>query len=139
MYNSPCKGVLFMFGTRLKQLREEKQLTQQQLADLLNVGRPTIAGYETKGKEPDFEKIIWLAKYFDVSIDYLLGNTGNRHEANKNSPLANEQGDQTIQRALKDTGLLSADGTLSAEGEDVISAFLKNNAEILKKLIKEND
>jgi transcriptional regulator with XRE-family HTH domain len=62
-----------IFGIRLKKLRKENGLTQKQLADLLKVGRPTIAGYETKGKQPDFEKIKWLCNYFNVSSDYLLG------------------------------------------------------------------
>ena len=62
-----------MFGARLKKLRKEKGLTQQQLANLLKVGRPTIAGYETKGKEPDFEKIMWMSAFFGVTTDYLLG------------------------------------------------------------------
>lgn len=65
------------FGTRLKELREKRSMTQQQLANLLNVGRPTIAGYETKGKEPDYSKLRTLSRYFDVSIDYLLGHSDN--------------------------------------------------------------
>lgn len=63
------------FGQRLKELREERGLTQQDVADILNVGRPTIAGYETKGKQPDYDKLKILANYFDVSVDYLIGNT----------------------------------------------------------------
>jgi transcriptional regulator with XRE-family HTH domain len=69
-----------MFGNRLKKLREEKGLTQQELADIMHVGRPTIAGYETKRKEPDFEKLSWLASYFEVTIDYLLGKSNNKTE-----------------------------------------------------------
>ncbi len=61
------------FGDRLKLLREEKGLTQQDIADILKVGRPTIAGYETKRKQPDYDKINILADYFNVSLDYLLG------------------------------------------------------------------
>lgn len=61
------------FGERLKALRSEKKVTQQQLAEFLGVGRPTIAGYETKGKQPDFNIVIEIAGYFNVSIDFLLG------------------------------------------------------------------
>ncbi|WKY44191.1 helix-turn-helix transcriptional regulator [Eubacteriaceae bacterium ES2] len=66
---------MFNFGTRLKQLREYKNITQQDLANLMGLSRPTIAGYEASGKQPDQEKIVWLAKYFEVSADYLLGLT----------------------------------------------------------------
>ena len=62
-----------MFAKRLKELRIEHNLAQKELAFLLHVSRPTIAGYETKGKQPDYEKIIWLSNYFEVSSDYLLG------------------------------------------------------------------
>jgi transcriptional regulator with XRE-family HTH domain len=75
---SCIKEVFMMFGSRLKLLRKEKGLTQQQLADLLKVGRPTVAGYETKGKEPDFEKIMWMSAFFGVTTDYLLGISNNR-------------------------------------------------------------
>lgn len=60
------------FATRLKKLRSVRRVTQQELADYLNVTRPTIAGYETKGKEPDYTTLAMIASYFDVSIDYLL-------------------------------------------------------------------
>lgn len=63
------------FGERLKELREDKGLKQHEIADILGVGRPTIAGYETKGKQADHDKLKILADYFNVSIDYLLGRT----------------------------------------------------------------
>jgi transcriptional regulator with XRE-family HTH domain len=61
------------FGKILKELRDSRGLTQQDIADLLKVGRSTIAGYETKGKQPDFDKLKVLADFFNVTIDYLLG------------------------------------------------------------------
>lgn len=60
------------FASTLKNLRESQNITQEQLADYLKVSRPTIAGYETKSRQPDFEKLEKMAKFFDVSIDYLL-------------------------------------------------------------------
>lgn len=62
------------FGIKLKELREQYKVTQNDLANYLNVGRPTIAGYETKGKQPDYDKLIKISKFFNVSIDYLIGN-----------------------------------------------------------------
>jgi transcriptional regulator with XRE-family HTH domain len=61
------------FGDKLRELREKKGVTQQDLADFLGVGRPTIAGYETKNKQPDYDKLVKIADYFNVPIDYLLG------------------------------------------------------------------
>ena len=63
------------FGERLKELRMKSGYTQKQIAEVLKVGRPTIAGYETKNIYPDYEKLIALADFFKCSTDYLLGRT----------------------------------------------------------------
>jgi len=63
------------FGLRLKLLRDSKKITQQDLATKMDVSRATIAGYEASGKQPDFQKLLWLSNYFSVSTDYLLGRT----------------------------------------------------------------
>ena len=60
------------FGEKLKQLRTENNVTQQELADYIGVGRPSIAGYETKKKHPDYDKLKLIAQFFNVSTDYLL-------------------------------------------------------------------
>ncbi|AEM79783.1 helix-turn-helix domain-containing protein [Thermoanaerobacter wiegelii] len=63
------------FSDRLKELRKEKNLTQEDLAKILGISRSTIAGYETERKEPDYETLKKIADFFNVSIDYLLGRT----------------------------------------------------------------
>lgn len=62
-----------MFSDRLRQLRESKGLTQQQLADKLDVSKSTIANYECGFREPK-DNAVWIkiSKYFNVSIDYLM-------------------------------------------------------------------
>lgn len=60
------------FANTLKNLRELHDVTQDELAKYLKVSRPTIAGYERKNRQPDFEKLIKIAEYFNVSIDYLI-------------------------------------------------------------------
>lgn len=61
------------FGKRLHKLRKEKGLTQQQLGEIVGVGKVTISRYERHGREADYETLVKLAQYFDVSVDYLLG------------------------------------------------------------------
>ncbi len=61
------------FGERIKNLREERNLTQSVLAKELNVDKSTIAKYETNSISPSCQMLIILAKYFSVSTDYLLG------------------------------------------------------------------
>lgn len=62
------------FGNRLKQLREERELKQEELGKILNVSRQSISNYENGLRFPNDEKfLIKLANFFDVSLDYLLG------------------------------------------------------------------
>ncbi|OCL26285.1 transcriptional regulator [Orenia metallireducens] len=71
-----------MFKKRIRQLRKEFKLTQQELADKIGVNRATIAGYETKGMEPGYDTLSELARIFNVSTDYLLGLTDQRQNPN---------------------------------------------------------
>ncbi len=61
------------FGERLRELRDDRGLNQENIANILNVDRSTIAGYETRGRETSYSNLMILAELFDVSIDYLIG------------------------------------------------------------------
>ena len=61
------------FSTRLISLRKERRLTQEEMARVIQKKRSTYSGYETEGKEPEFDTVCLLAEYFGVSTDYLLG------------------------------------------------------------------
>ena len=62
---------------RLKELRKQRHLSQVRLAIELNMNQNTISRYETGEHEADYQTLIAIADYFDVSIDYLLGRTEN--------------------------------------------------------------
>lgn len=57
----------------LSELRKSLRLSQKDLADLLHVSTSTISNYETNRNAPDIENLLWLADYFGVTTDYLLG------------------------------------------------------------------
>lgn len=59
-------------GSRIKELREIKKITQEQLAFEINVSRQTISKWESGMVTPDSNNINLLCDYFDVSADYLL-------------------------------------------------------------------
>ena len=61
------------FEERLNQLRTQKNLSQQTLADYLGVSRWSVHNYESGKNRPDYEGLIKLADYFEVSLDYLTG------------------------------------------------------------------
>lgn len=58
-----------------KELRDEKGMTQMDLALELNMGNTTIQQYEAGLHEPTFENLIRIADYFGVTVDYLIGRT----------------------------------------------------------------
>ncbi|QIG36442.1 transcriptional regulator [Ligilactobacillus salivarius] len=64
-----------MFGSRLKDLRNERKLTQDDLGKLLNVSGKTIGTWERDSRQPNIESINKLASIFGVTTDYLLGNS----------------------------------------------------------------
>lgn len=64
-----------MFAERLKALRKESGLTQIQFASAMSVASGTVAMWETKKREPNFEALIRIADFFGVTTDYLLGRT----------------------------------------------------------------
>lgn len=64
-----------MIGLRIKELRKIKKLTQKQLAKKINVDCSAVTKWETGKANPDFEKQQFLADFFGVSVDYLLGRT----------------------------------------------------------------
>lgn len=68
-----------MFASRLIALRKERDLSQEDLGKLINKKRSTISGYETEGKEPDIATLCFLADYFCVSTDYLMGKSNKRN------------------------------------------------------------
>lgn len=60
------------FGKRCKFLRNERGLTQQEVADALGISRSAYAYYEIGGSEPSLTMLWELAQYFQVSADFLL-------------------------------------------------------------------
>lgn len=68
------KGVVDM---RLRGLRRSKRMSQQKLAIELGMNQNSVSRYETGEREADYQTLISIADYFDVSIDYLLERTDN--------------------------------------------------------------
>lgn len=62
---------------RLKELREQRQLSQIKVSMDLNMNQNSLSRYETGNREADYKTLILLADYYNVSIDYMLGRTEN--------------------------------------------------------------
>ena len=65
--------MIYGLGERIKELRESKGISQTELAKNFNLTYTAISRWETGLRTPTLEDIILLAKFFDVTTDYLLG------------------------------------------------------------------
>lgn len=65
-------------SVRLRQLRLDKRLRQDQVARLVGVSKGAISAYETDIRQPSYDVLIRLANLYRVSADYLLGRTDDR-------------------------------------------------------------
>lgn len=65
--------VKFLHYPRLRDLREDKDLTQNQLVEILGMHKTTYTNYEQGKREIPFSLVIKLAQFYDVSIDYIAG------------------------------------------------------------------
>lgn len=66
------------FGERLKILRNEKQMTGEELGKIFNVTKTAISNWENGNRFPDEPVLIQIADYFNVALDYLLGRVEQR-------------------------------------------------------------
>lgn len=106
------------FSTRIKELREKSGLSMDQLATKLNVTKSRVNMWENNGTVPRMNVLVVLAKYFNVTTDYLLGNdyTGNISRDNaKLSYLQRNLG------KLNEEDLNKAEGMLKAVFMDIFN------------------
>lgn len=67
---------MIQLGKKLKELRKSEKLTQDQLAEKLKISRVNYTRYETDAVRPDYETLILLADFYNVSLDELFGRGG---------------------------------------------------------------
>ena len=72
---------------RIKNLREELNMTQQELADKLEGAKSTIAMYEKGDRKPSLEVLVKLSEIFNCSIDYILCKSNIRNPEKQEDPL----------------------------------------------------
>ncbi|MDA2274067.1 transcriptional regulator [Bacillus thuringiensis] len=75
------------FGNIIRDLRKQKGITQKELAQSLKLSESTIGMYERNERQPDYNTLIRIADYFNVSTDFLLGRDFNVKEDRNNKEL----------------------------------------------------
>lgn len=76
-----------MYGKRIRECRNEKGLTQTELAEKLSTTQSTIGKYEREELQPNIDTLILICKLFEVSADYIIGledETGTKTYSSKN-------------------------------------------------------
>lgn len=88
-----------IFPERLKNLRKNKKITQEELGKRINVTKVSVSGYENGNRMPDTETLQNIADYFNVSIDYLLGRSENKiaEDEESSQPVHNNSLDELNQ------------------------------------------
>lgn len=85
---------------RIKQLREEKNMTQIRLSTELNVTQETISSYENDRHYPSVQTLLKMSEIFNVSCDYILGLSDVRNVMHNNLDTAEEAAFKSLYRAL---------------------------------------
>ena len=75
---------------RLVDLRKEKHLSQREIAPMLNVSQGTYSNWENGVTQPAIEQLVEIAKFFEVSVDYLVGNSDEIGIINVEKPISQE-------------------------------------------------
>ncbi len=65
--------MILTFGEKIKNLREDKNLTQTQLGKILNMTQRKISYIENNQYEPSIQDLVQICRFFSVSSDYLIG------------------------------------------------------------------
>ncbi|WP_240418188.1 helix-turn-helix domain-containing protein [Paenibacillus periandrae] len=103
------------YGHRIADLRDEKHLTQEELALKVGITRSALSHYENNRREPDYETIQRIADFFTVSVDYLMGRSEDlTHTANEHAK------EFVSQLELSDQAVLDK-FTLTIDGRELTS------------------
>lgn len=102
------------FNNRLYQLRKQKGLSQEELANRLNVSRQTISKWEVGDSTPDMEKLVAICDLFDVSLDNLV--MGKEDEPQTQSPVKSEFSTMLNEKVLTEKNKKKAKSALKIAG-----------------------
>lgn len=125
----------------LKRLREEKNMTQAELGKALEISPSAIGMYEQGRRTPDIPTLKKIASYFNVSLDYLLGNSTSKELPDSNLPPLTPKDERDIARDLENM-IESLDGSAAmgnAEGDEdreLLRASLETAMKIAKRTAK---
>lgn len=124
------------FGARLKKLRLEKNMQQSELGRLLNITNVAVSHYENDNRKPTPEIISKVSDIFNVSTDYLLGNTTSKRKYYDLTEKDEKSIEQTLEKLVEelDNGLYSKDmEEYDEDSRDLLINALSMGLRVAKK------
>ena len=97
------------FGKKLHSLMKDNKITQQELAEKLNVRRGSVSNWVTDRRMPDSDTIVDLANIFNVTTDYLLGNDKNIKDDINSKDLIFDNAQDALKFILKQPNIMAFD------------------------------
>jgi len=122
---------------RLREALAIKGFTQKELCDMTGITKSAMSQYCTGGLTPRQIKSQSMAIALDVSEAWLIGYDVPMERTTKMSQADSELG--SMMNVLEEIGALNEDGSLSDHGREVVTNMLRNNADMLKKLIDDEN
>ena len=128
-----------MLGRKIYILRREAGLTQEELAKIVGTGRTTINGYEKDIISPPPEKLVKMADYFHVTVDYILGRSIERNDNQSKLFEADlkEQLEKTIELIYSNRELKFNGKLLTKVERSIIGIQITSIIEVLNELSNE--
>ena len=118
-------SLMSMFAQRLRYLRKRSSLTQHELGHILNISTSSVGMYERGSREPSLNLLMDIAKYFDVSVDYLIGYDTSHLASSKEQKVFPKLSDKEVDVLL-----------LKLEHPELFKHLLAASTEELEKIIK---
>ena len=131
-----------LFRIRLKALRKEHLKTQEDMAKVLGISRSTYAEYERGKIIPSVGILEAISKYFNISVDYLMGKTNfTTHEERKEAPNdimdVSKQLNIMLEYLNDDSVALTLDGELlDDDSRELLISSLENSLKMAKTIMK---
>lgn len=117
-----------MFGERLKNVLQDNDISQLKLAQELGYTQQAVNRWCNNITEPDNKTIVAIAKYLNISTDYLLGND---NDLNENEEELREL--DALKQLLIKNGYMNSDEDLTKKELDNLMKMARNNKDFLKE------
>lgn len=128
-----------MFSNRIKALRKERKKTQNDLATYLNVRRSTYGEYERGIITPPYDKIKAIADYFEVSVDYLMGNTDSTNQHGESIDIS-ETLNAMVEELENENSTININGhKLNKASRELLILSLENAIKLVDVMMKKGN